>query len=147
MYDLTVEDNHNLVLNESKIVGHNCPDRYYHFRPPEWEGNIGQYNRVFGQIWEDAELYEYLERGLDWWNTFPPATESLNTLDKLCAEKPVWRTAIMWAAISHACFALSINWVADEFSVSSVTLLRLSLPDGRKVEVPIGELYDICTDG
>lgn len=109
------------------------PDKYYHFRPPEWEGNIGQYNRVFGQIWEDAELYEYLERGLDWWNTFPPATESLNTLDKLCAEKPVWRTAIMWAAISHACFALSINWVADEFDYS-IGGVSLSIEKSSKYE-------------
>jgi hypothetical protein len=61
-------------------------------------------------------------------------------------QKPEWRTAVLWDAITHACFALACNWVVDEFSVSSVTLLRLSLPDGRKVEVPIGELYDICTD-
>jgi len=118
MYDLTAEDHHNFLALGVHAIVSNCPDKYYHFRPPEWEGNIGQYNRVFGQIWEDAELYEYLERGLDWWNMFPPLTESLNTLDKLCAEKPVWRTAIMWSAISHACFALAANWVADEFDYS-----------------------------
>ena len=32
------------------------PDKYYHFRPPEHESSIGAYNRVFGQVWEDAEF-------------------------------------------------------------------------------------------
>lgn len=41
------------------------PGRNYHFRPPEREGNIGRYNRVFGQVWEDDELLEFLRMGLD----------------------------------------------------------------------------------
>jgi len=94
------------------------PDKFYHFRPPEHEGSIGTYNRVFGQIWEDAELLEYCERGLDWWNMFPPETEELNTVNKLVKGKPVWRTAVLWSAISHACFALMANWTADEFDYS-----------------------------
>jgi len=109
------------------------PDKFYHFRPPEAEGNIGNYNKVFGQIWEDAELLEYLERGLDWWNMFPPTTPDLNTLDKLCAEKAVWRTAILWEAIVHACFALSINWVADEFDYS-IGGVSLSIEKSAKYE-------------
>ena len=48
------------------------PDKYYHFRPPEHESSIGAYNRVFGQVWEDVEFLEYLERALDWWNMQPP---------------------------------------------------------------------------
>lgn len=123
------------------------PDKFYHFRPPEAEGNIGAYNQVFGQIWEDAELLEYLERGLDWWNMFPPSTPDLNTIDKLCAEKSVWRTAILWEAITHACFALATNWVADEFSLISSTSILVVLPDGREVDATIGELYDLyCED-
>ena len=95
------------------------PDKFYHFRPPEFEGNIGKYDRVFGQIWEDAELYEYLNRALDWWNIFPPFTQnSTPNLERLVREMPAWRTGIYWAAITHACFALSLNWVADEFDYS-----------------------------
>ena len=94
------------------------PDKFYHFRPPEHEGSIGNYNRVFGQIWEDAELLEYCERALDWWNMFPPETEELNTINKLVTYKPVWRTAVLWSALSHACFALMANWTADEFDYS-----------------------------
>lgn len=109
------------------------PDKFYHFRPPEAEGNIGAYNRVFGQIWEDAELLEYLERGLDWWNMFPPTTPDLNTIDKLCSEKAVWRTAVLWEAISHACFAISMNWVADEFDYS-IGGVSLSIEKSAKYE-------------
>jgi hypothetical protein len=125
-----------------------APDKFYHFRPPESEGNIGAYSQVFGQIWEDAELLEYLERGLDWWNMFPPTTPDLETIDKLVTEKAVWRTAILWEAISHACFALAMNWTADEFSLVSSTLITVVLPDGREVEITIGELYELhCENG
>jgi len=112
------------------------PDKFYHFRPPEHEGAIGTYNRVFGQIWEDAELFEYLERALDWWNMFPPETEELNNLTKLVGSKPVWRTCVLWGAISHACFALMANWTADEFDYSiggvSLTLEKSSKYESMK---------------
>jgi hypothetical protein len=95
------------------------PDKFYHFRPPEFEADIGQYNRVFGQIWEDAELLEYCERALDWYNMFPPYTGGIvPTLNDLTTGRPAWRTAILWDAITHACFALACNWVADEFDYS-----------------------------
>ncbi len=100
------------------LLRDNNPSKFYHFRPPEYEGRIGQYNQVFGQVWEDAELYEYLQRGLDWCNMLPPRTDSLNSLTKLVTEKPSWRTAVLWAAITHACFALAANWCVDEFSYS-----------------------------
>lgn len=109
------------------------PDKFYRFRPPEHEGTIGAYNRVFGQIWEDAELAEYLNRALDWWNMFPPETEALLTIDDLVAQKPIWRTAILWEAIVHACFALSINWVADEFDYS-IGGISLSIEKSAKYE-------------
>lgn len=109
------------------------PDKFYHFRPPEAEGNIGAYNRVFGQIWEDAELYEYLERGLDWWNMQPPNTAGLSTIDRLVVEKPEWRTAVLWEAITHACFAMSMNWVADEFDYS-IGGISLSIEKSSKYE-------------
>lgn len=148
MYDLTAEDWHNFVLHRSGIVVSNSPDKFYHFRPPEFEGNIGNYDRVFGQIWEDDELVEYCERGLDFWNTMPPFTGgNVPNLDRLVRDMPAWRTAILWSAISHACFALSINWVADEFSVSGDTLVQVYLPDGRVIDLAIQDLYDICKDG
>jgi len=146
MYDVTVEDWHNFVLQRSGIVVSNCPDKFYHFRPPEHEGAIGKYNRVFGQIWEDAELLEYLERSLDWFNMFPPLSQGISSIDLLVSTMPAWRTAILWGAITHACFAIAANWVADEFSVSGETEVRVFLPDGRAVDVPIAELYTLCDE-
>ena len=144
MYDLTADEWANFV--SGCFLLKNSPDRYYHFRPPEYEGNLNQYNQVFGNIWEDAELHQYLLRALDWWNMFPPRTAELNTLDKLYQQKPEWRTAIYWGAITHACFALSINWTADEFSVTPSTQVRVYLQDGQPVDLPIEELYAICKD-
>ncbi len=109
------------------------PDKFYHFRPPEYEGDIGQYNRIFGQIWEDAELKEYIERALDWFNMFPPSTEGINSIDRLVSQMPSWRTAILWGAITHACFALAINWVADEFDYS-IGGVSLSIEKSSKYE-------------
>lgn len=118
MYDLTAEHWHNFVLHRSKVVVSNSPDRNYHFRPPEHEGVIKQFNQVFGYIWEDEELLVYIECALDWFNSMPPETESLCSIDLLVSQKPVWKIHIMWGAIVHAMFALSTNWVSEEFSYS-----------------------------
>lgn len=109
------------------------PDKFYHFRPPEHEGRLGKYDRVFGQIWEDAELLEYLERALDWFNMFPPMTPGITSLDLLLQQVPHMRTAVMWQAVVHACFALNANWVADEFDYS-IGGVSLSLERSSKYE-------------
>jgi hypothetical protein len=111
----------------------NNPDRNYHFRPPEHEGVVKKYNRVFGYVWEDHELLCYLELALDWFNSLPPETEGLRTLNDLCSRKPVWRTFILWGAIVHAMFALSTNWVHDEFDYS-IGGISLSLEKSSKYE-------------
>lgn len=109
------------------------PDKYYRFRPPEHEGDVGAYNRVMGQVWEDAELFEYLERALDWWNMFPPETEALRNLDLLVNRKPVWRTAVLWSGIIHAATALQANWIVEEFDYS-IGGISLSLERSSKYE-------------
>ena len=132
MFDITVEDWHRFVSARTHTILGNSPDKYYHFRPPESEANIGAYNRVFRQVWEDAELYEYLERGIDWWNMMPPNTSGL-TLDQMVVQKPEWRTAVLWEAITHACFALACNWVVDEFDYS-IGGVSLSIEKSSKYE-------------
>ena len=94
------------------------PDRNYRFRPPEGEGSIGCNNQVFGYIWEDEELYEFLEIALWKWNSFPPETESLCDLNTLCQKKPAWRAAVLWGGLVNASMALAYNWTADEFDYS-----------------------------
>ena len=115
------------------LVRDNNPDKNYHFRPPEGEGTIGCYNAVFGYIWEDAELLEYIERALDTWNMMPPETEALSTVDKLVQLKPAWRTPILWGAIIHAATALVANWTADEFDYS-IGGISLSIEKSSKYD-------------
>jgi hypothetical protein len=122
------------MVDKLRTLLRDChPDRHYHFRPPEAEGRINNYNQIFGQIWEDEELLEYIERALDWWNMFPPMTGKINTIDLLVQSMPMWRTAILWQAIVHACFALQANWVADEFDYN-IGGISLSLERSSKYE-------------
>jgi len=110
----------------------NNPDRNYKFRPPEQEGTIKQFNQIFGFIWEDFELLEYLVRALAWWNMFPPST-GVRTLDDLVRQAPEWCTAVLMQAMVHALMALSINWVADEFDYS-IGGISLSIEKSSKYE-------------
>lgn len=121
------------------------PDRNYHFRPPAHEETVNQFNRVFGYIWEDDEMKEYLERSLDTISLAPPFTPFHN-IDVLAGQYPAWRTLLLTGAMVHAIQALRLNWIADEFSISGETEITLGLPDGRKVDVPIQQLYEIIHD-
>jgi hypothetical protein len=142
MYDLTAEDWHNFYLHCSGLLVSNSPDRNYHFRPPAHEATISQYNQVFGFIWEDEELKEFLERGLDMINASPPKT-MLTTCTQLVQCHPEWRTLMLNGAMLHALMALVINWVADEFSLNGGTVVQVLLPDGREVDLPIETLYGV----
>ena len=138
MYDLTAEDWHNFVLHRSKTVVSNSPDRNYHFRPPSSQDALSKQTRVFGYIWEDAEMLEALERGLDTVNLYPPQTAfNIATLPRN------WTTITLTAAGIWALTALSINWVSEEFSVGGEETLELLLPDESKVTVTFEELYEI----
>ena len=109
------------------------PDKFYHFRPPEHEGRIGAYDRVFGQIWEDAELVHYLRVALDWWNLFPPSTFGIRSLDRLCSSMPGWKAAVYHKAMALAFMAVAANWVADEFDYS-IGGVSLSIEKSSKYE-------------
>jgi hypothetical protein len=122
------------LVNKLRIMlRDNNPDRNYHFRPPTGEGTIGCYNQVFGYIWEDDELIEYLKITLDKWNMQPPETEELCTLDAVCQKKPAWKAALLWGAVVHAAMALSFNWVADEFDYS-IGGISLSIDKSSKYQ-------------
>lgn len=109
------------------------PDKFYHFRPPEHGGRIGAYDRVFGQIWEDAELAHYLQSSLDFFNMFPPSTFGLGTLEMLYRQMPAWRSAIYYGAMAYAFNAVAANWVADEFDYS-IGGVSLSIEKSSKYE-------------
>jgi len=99
------------------LLRDNNPDRNYHFRPPAHEATIQQFNKVFGYIWEDEELQEYLLRSLDMISASPPRTP-FTSCDQLVQTYPEWRTLLLNGAMMHALLALMINWIADEFDYS-----------------------------
>jgi hypothetical protein len=107
-----------LVRKLRFMLRDNNPDRNYRFKPPTGEGTVGCYNQVFGYLWEDEELLEYLEMSLWKWNMHPPATESLSTVDMLCQRKPSWKAALLWGALVNAAMAMAFQWTSEEFGYS-----------------------------
>jgi hypothetical protein len=144
MYDLTAEDWHNFVLHESGLVVSNSPDRNYHFRPPTHEATINQYNQVFGFIWEDEELQEYLARGMDMIIAAPPRTP-FSSCDQLVQCRPEWRTLLLNGAMIHALLALQINWIADEFDYS-IGGVSLTIDKSSKYESAFNSVKDMFND-
>jgi hypothetical protein len=115
------------------LLRDNNPDRNYHFRPPAHEETVQQFSRVFGYIWEDVELQEYLLRSLDMISAAPPRTPFMS-IDQMVAFRPEWRTLLLTGAMVHAIQALRLNWIADEFDYSiggvSLTLEKSSKYEG-----------------
>lgn len=99
------------------LLRDNNPARNYHFQPPTGEESINALNRVFGYIWEDAELLEYLKVSLDIVNMYPPRT-FYASIDQLMQQNAGWRTLVLTGGMVYALQALSINWTAEEFGYS-----------------------------
>lgn len=111
---ITDIDSEQLMIRRLRIIlRDNNPDRNYRFRPPASEKFIQSQAQVFGYVWEDYELYEYLLMAVDFFNTAPPVTgiSLLNTPDR-------WRSVVLLKAASLACGALALNWIVDEYSYS-----------------------------
>jgi len=142
----------NASINELDLMGRlriltrdNNPDRNYKFRPPTHEETVQQFSRVFGYIWEDVELQEYLLRSLDMISAAPPRTP-FQSIDQMVAFRPEWKTLLLTGAMVHALQALRINWVADEFSLAPNTLVCVVLLDKTEVNLSIEDLYIIAND-
>jgi len=108
------------------------PDKFYKFRPPAHEETVNQFSRVFGFIWEDVELLEYLERSLDMIVAAPPRTPFSN-IEQMANYRPEWRTLLLTGAMIYALQALQINWVADEFDYS-IGGISLTIDKSSKYE-------------
>ena len=118
--DITSDTNEQLMIRRLRIIlRDNNPDRNYRFRPPASEKFIQSQAQVFGYVWEDYELYEYLLMAVDFFNTAPPVTgiTLLQTPER-------WRSVVILKAASLACGALALNWIVDEYdySISGVSL-------------------------
>ncbi len=122
------------------LLRDNNPDRNYHFRPPTHESTIRQYNQVFGYIWEDTDLQEFLLRGLDMVSAAPPRTP-FRTVHDLIQSYPDWRTLLLNGAMMHAILAITLNWIADEFQYS-IGGVSLDLEKSSKYEAAYQALSD-----
>jgi hypothetical protein len=121
-----------LVGRLRKLLRDNNPDRNYHFRPPSHEETIRQYNKVFGYIWEDDELLEYLETSMGRVIAAPPRTP-FASLDAMIQYRPEWATVLLTGAMIYALQAMQINWVAEEFDYS-IGGVSLSIDKSSKYE-------------
>jgi hypothetical protein len=132
----------NLINSLRVLLRDNNPDRNYRFRPPETEKYIQGQTQVFGYIWEDEELLEYIYMAVDDFNTHPPVT-GINVADLWGGERR-WRAPILMRACWWACFTVAMTWISNEFSYSisgvSLDLEKSSKYQGMKDEV--GAEYD-----
>lgn len=136
---VTGSDAADLLVRRLRIIlRDNNPDRNYRFRPPSNERFLQAQTMVFGYIWEDEELYEYILMAIDDFNAAPPITGV--TVDSIPNR---WRTAIILRAGSFACFALAMNWIADEFSVKGTEKIEVKDEDGEIYVLTMEQLFEI----
>jgi hypothetical protein len=132
-----------LLFSLRILLRDNNPDRNYRFRPPASEKFIQGQTQVFGFIWEDEEMLEYLYMAVDDFNTRPPVT-GIN-IDDLFGAMGRWKTAILLRAASFACFAIAMNWIADEFSIDGNEGLKLRIGSRNEEDltISIGLLFNL----
>jgi hypothetical protein len=123
---------HDLIRRLRIMLRDNNPDRNYHFRPPAHEETVRQFNRVFGFIWQDQELGEFIDRSLNEIIAAPPRTPFAN-VDSMVAYRREWTTVLLTGAMYWALHALQINWIADEFDYS-IGGVSLNLEKSSKYE-------------
>lgn len=137
--DITSIDSEQLMIRRLRIIlRDNNPDRNYRFRPPASEKFLQAQAQVFGYVWEDYELYEYLLMAVDYFNTAPPVTgiTLLNTPER-------WRAVVLLKAASLACGALALNWIVDEYSIKGDERLIVKDGDGIEYNLTIKDLHEI----
>lgn len=134
MFDLSVQDNENFVL-KSGLLAHNS------FRPPASEKFIQGQTQVFGFIWEDEEMMEYIYMAIDDFNSRPPVT-GLQIQD-LWGNERRWRTTIIMRSAAFACFAIAMNWVADEFSICGKERLTVKDEENNEYSLSAQEFFNI----
>lgn len=137
--DITSVDAEQLLIRRLRIIlRDNNPDRNYRFRPPASEKFIQAQAQVFGYVWEDYELYEYLLMAVDYFNTAPPVTgiSLINTPER-------WRAVVLLKAASLACGAVALNWIVDEYSLVGDEKIEVKDEQGVCHTVSMSELYTI----
>ena len=105
------ENEKTLIRKLRYILRDNNPDRNYHFMPPAQEEVIQGFTQKFGYVWEDDELYEYIDFAISDLNNRPPREGW--TIDTLPARL---HSLVLSQAAATALRALAINWAHEEWS-------------------------------
>lgn len=138
---ITITENNNMnemIRRVRVLLRDNNPDRNYRFRPPASERFLQSQAQVFGYIWEDEEILEYILMAIDDFNAAPPVTGV--SIDDIPLR---WRTAVILRACSFACFAIAMNWIADEFSVKGDERVKVKDKEGNIYELNLEQLFEI----
>ena len=99
-----------LIRKMRFILRDNNPDRNYHFMPPAQEEVIQGFTQKFGYVWEDEELYEYVDFAISDLNNSPPREGwEISSLPHR-----LWSMVLSQAAAT-ALRALAINWAHEEW--------------------------------
>jgi hypothetical protein len=122
----------NLTRRLRILLRDNSPDRNYRFAPPSHEETISQHNRVFGHIWEEDELSEYLHAALDMIIASPPRTP-FSSIDSMVQVRSEWQTLLLTGAKMHALDALRYNMIHEDFDYS-IGGISMSLDKASKYE-------------
>jgi hypothetical protein len=130
-----------LVYSLRVLLRDNNPDRNYHFRPPASEKFIQGQTQVFGFIWEDEELLEYIYWAINDFNSRPPTTGI--DISNLFTSERRWQTTILLRAAAFACFAIAMNWIADEFSVGPNERVTVKDENGVEYSLTVMDFFDI----
>jgi len=130
-----------LIYSLRIILRDNNPDRNYRFRPPATEKFIQGQTQVFGFVWEDEELLEYLYMAIDDFNSRPPVTGI--TVGNILGSERRWRTTIILRAAAFACFAIAMNWILDEFSIVKDERITVQDRNGNDYSLTVQELFDL----
>ncbi len=120
-------DNSSKLIRKLRfILRDNNPDRNYHFMPPAQEETIQGFTTKFGYVWEDEELYEYLDVAVSDINNMPPLEGwSVDTM-------PTRMYAMLLNnAAAIALRALAINWSHEEFT-ADISGVGLNLEKSSK---------------
>ena len=132
-----------LLYSLRTLLRDNNPDRNYSFRPPSKEKFIQGQTQVFGFVWEDEELLEYIYMAIDDFNTRPPVTGLF--ISDLWGSMKRWRTAILLRGAAFACFAAMANWIVDEFSVDGKEMITVKDQNDKEYSLTIKNLFELIS--
>jgi hypothetical protein len=135
-----------LIYSLRIMLRDNNPDRNYRFRPPATEKFIQGQTQVFGFLWEDEELLEYIYMAINDFNTVPPVTGI--DISNLWSSEVRWKGTVLLRASWYALRAVALNWIVDEFdySISGVSLTLEKSSKYQSMMDTTGAEYDKMTE-